>query len=183
MDPEPTTVEASRYRSSDLVHKVAPRWVYGDSLTYLSRRELVSRYGPIGVAVDALWGRNSRSAVDSLELDLRLKTPKVVVIATATNDIFNPPDVTLQMHRARAMLPSTTRLYWINAYMESGTWEEDTINPQFTVPGITVIDWYGYNLVRQVGGHSPLVDQYGTHVSCDGVYWRDDLIVTSVGLR
>src|SRR5690606_32306059 len=55
-------------KSSPRTFARADLWVYGDSISWQSRRHLRKSL-PVRTAVDAHWGRNSRSAVDALLAD------------------------------------------------------------------------------------------------------------------
>jgi len=154
------------YRSSEM--RTAPVVVYGDSITYQVVQRLRIRHAD--VAVDAHWGRPTQPGVATLARDLyyAARVPRVVVMALGTNNTHDPGAMASMVRYTRSVLPPSTRLLWLNTYVESRPgWEQ--VNRQIAlVPGVEVVDWAARNLrARAAGSRSPLLYD-GVHLSCDG---------------
>jgi hypothetical protein len=95
---------------------VADVFVVGDSLTTLGRSDLIAAANAEGhsVAVNYWSGRPTAPAVDWV-LSLTTK-PKILVMATGTNDIFDPSVMTTQITRLLAGVPSTTKVLWVDTH-------------------------------------------------------------------
>lgn len=153
------------YRSSDI--RTASVVLYGDSITYQVTERLRIRHPEI--AVDAFWGRSAQSGVEALARDtFDNPAPEVVVMAVGTNDTREPSVVGDQVRFARGILPRSTRLLWVNTYVESRP-GSDEVNRQIAlVPGVEVVDWSARNLrARGHAERSPLLSD-GVHLSCGG---------------
>jgi hypothetical protein len=101
---------------------VADVFVVGDSITTLGRSDLISAVNAEGhsVAVNYWSGRPTAPAVDWV-LSLTTK-PKILVMATGTNDIFDPSVMTTQINRLLAGVPSTTKVLWVDTH--ASRWSE-----------------------------------------------------------
>jgi lysophospholipase L1-like esterase len=143
--------------------------VYGDSITFEAWRLLASR-ADVELAVDARSGRRTAPTVDVLRQDLRVHVPAVVVMAVGTNDLATGGrGVRAEVEHVRSLLPLTTRLLWVNTYVETrDTWRE--VNAQIaTVPGVEIVDWATRNLqAKGTGARSPLLLFDKVHLSCAG---------------
>jgi hypothetical protein len=95
---------------------VADVFVVGDSLTTLGRSDLIAAVNAEGhsVAVNYWSGRPTAPAVDWV-LSLTTK-PKILVMATGTNDLFDPSVMTTQITRLLAGVPSTTKVLWVDTH-------------------------------------------------------------------
>lgn len=153
------------YRSATM--RSASVVVYGDSISYQVTHRLRTRHPELGV--DAYWGRPTLDGVEALAKDtFNQEAPDVVVMAVGTNDTQRPDSVGALVRYARGILPSTTRLLWLNTYVESRSgWEQ--VNRQIaSVPGVEVVDWATRNLrAKGRGDGSPLLYD-GVHLSCSG---------------
>lgn len=154
------------YRSSGMTTERVV--LYGDSITYQVVERLRIRHGELGV--DAYWGRRTRGGVDAFARDLYFakRPPQAVVMALGTNDTRQPQEMASLVRYTRSVLPRTTRLLWLNTYVESRPgWEQ--VNREIAlVPGVEVIDWAARNLrARGRAERSPLLYD-GVHLSCAG---------------
>lgn len=145
-----------------------PVAMYGDSITFEGWLLLAKRTPP-PLAVNALSGRRTLSTVNALNRDVSVRVPEVVVMAVGTNDLASPdPLLREQVSRTRALLPTTTRLLWVNTYVETlNAWP--VVNAMIaSVPGVEVIDWAAVNLrARGTSDRSPLLSDK-VHLSCAG---------------
>lgn len=161
-----------RALSSDPLFGTATVWLYGDSITHQNRLALYPTLTRGSIAADTWWGRTTAPTVQALGADVHATRhrPSVVVMATGTNDLADPAGMARQVQLARAVLPTTTRLLWVNAYtdtVDAGTLA--AVNDAIaSVAGVQVIDWAYYNEAwKGDGGTSPLLSD-GIHLSCLG---------------
>lgn len=89
--------------------------IYGDSITFGAKSALASEYVLRGqtVYIDAWSGRPTTPIADAIcaETDF----PANVIVASGTNDIFNPTVMTAQINRIKACIAAaspTTKLFW-----------------------------------------------------------------------
>lgn len=172
----PSAYHATPARSTPKAFRRADVWLYGDSITYQTYRDLRER-SRARIAVDAWWGRGTASAVTALGRDAhrfgyrRGHWPRVVVMATGTNDLRDVAAFTQQVRLARAVLPARVRLVWVNVYV--------TTTPAFNaadaqlaaVPGVRVLSWAKANREST----TPLLVD-GIHVNAAGCAVRNRLI-------
>ncbi|TCO18065.1 hypothetical protein EV652_11693 [Kribbella steppae] len=88
--------------------------VVGDSITtrcYRSLGTLVARQGET-LAVNYWSGRPTAPTVDWILAQPRL--PRVLVVQSGSNDIFDPRPVSAQVARLKARLPAGTILLWVD---------------------------------------------------------------------
>lgn len=88
--------------------------VIGDSITgrcWTDLRDSLAAKGKT-LAVNYWSGRPTTPAVDWLTAQPTVS--QLVVMATGTNDIFNPPVMTAQIQRVKAYLPDPDRLLWVD---------------------------------------------------------------------
>jgi hypothetical protein len=121
----------------------------GDSITTRSYAGFISAVEAAGhtAAVDYWSGRPTAPAVDRV-LSLTTK-PKLIVMATGTNDIFDPSVMAAQIARLKAGLPSTTRLMWVDVQISRPGYEVAdqrnamAVNQQIyqAIPKDDVISW------------------------------------------
>jgi hypothetical protein len=150
-------------RTGDLT---GPVRLYGDSITYQAWERLAARRPELGV--DAFWGRWTRSTVDAVLDDAAVKAPEMVVLAIGTNDTRDPSDMAAEVRRARESLPSSTRLLWVNTYVETNRGWADVDAAIASTPGVETIDWALENLrAKGLSSKSPLLSD-GVHLSCPG---------------
>lgn len=122
----------------------------GDSITARCNAKYVAK-AP-GTAVRFWSGSPTSAAVDYV---LSLPTPpKRVIMATGTNDLFNPPAIAAQIVRLKAALPDT-EIYWVLPFaaragqtltvqladMRNSAWVGNYI--QQAIPASHIVDWYG----------------------------------------
>jgi len=152
--------------------------LYGDSISYQAWSGLAA-VEP-GLAVDTFWGRSTAPTVDVLVRDVQRHVPDVVVLAAGTNDITMPDQVAAQVLRAREALPASTRLLWVNTYVETTPGWAAVDAQVAPVPGLEIVNWAGTNLrARGLGPRSPLLAD-GIHLTCDGAQAWVDLLHRSL---
>lgn len=96
--------------------------IYGDSITFGGKSAVAAELNNLGytVFIDAWSGRPTTPAVDALVAETEL--PRDVVMATGTNDMFNPTVMAAQVQRAENFIAqynlthplSPTRLWWVD---------------------------------------------------------------------
>jgi hypothetical protein len=88
--------------------------VYGDSILNGGKVDLaldLYAYGKT-VYVDSWAGRPTTPVADAICAETVF--PPVVVVASGTNDIFNPTVMATQINRIKACIPATTKLFWVD---------------------------------------------------------------------
>lgn len=95
--------------------------IYGDSITFGGKSALAVELNALGktLFVDAWSGRPTTAAVDALVAETVL--PNDVIMASGTNDIFNPTVMGAQVQRAENFIASynathgtNVRLWWVD---------------------------------------------------------------------
>ncbi|MDP9183710.1 MAG: hypothetical protein M3P04_13155, partial [Actinomycetota bacterium] len=148
--------------------------LYGDSITFQVWKRLVERDPDLGM--DAFWGRWTHATVDAVLADAARSTPKMVVLAIGTNDTRDPSDMAVEVRRAREALPASTRLLWVNTYVETNNGWANVDAAIASTPGVEVVDWAWENLrAKGAADSSPLLAD-GVHLSCSGADVWVDLI-------
>lgn len=95
-------------------------YVFGDSISVENASALatalVAATGQT-LAVHAQSGRPTTPAVDKLaEWVAQYGCPPIVVMATGTNDIFDPPAMAAQVARVFSIVPEGTKVVWVSIY-------------------------------------------------------------------
>ncbi len=167
-------------------------WVYGDSITRSDYDNLATSLVAKGIvsAVDAQGGLPTTPAVDRLAVRVAAQgPPRVLVMATGSNDIFNPSYIATQTKRVRSIVGSTTKIVWVNVYVKrtsvSATMQTYDLRNSRTVnaaigaaPANRVVDWYGFLLAKSSRPGAYLRD--GVHTTSSGQAARNALIVAKV---
>jgi hypothetical protein len=88
--------------------------LYGDSITFGGKSAFAAEMGARGLTtyVDAWSGRPTTPVADAICAETIF--PPVVVVASGTNDIFNPTVMAAQIKRIQACIPATTKLFWVD---------------------------------------------------------------------
>jgi hypothetical protein len=88
--------------------------LYGDSIVFGGKSAFAAEMGARGLTtyVDAWSGRPTTPVADAICAETNF--PPVVVVASGTNDIFNPTVMAAQINRIKACIPSTTKLFWVD---------------------------------------------------------------------
>jgi len=167
-------------------------WVYGDSLTRADYATLAASLTARGIpsAVDAQGGLPTVPAVDRLAARVaRQGAPRVLVMATGSNDIFRPTFIGPASRRVRTVVGPGTKIVWVNAYVKrtsasalTQTYDlrnTRTVNAAIAAaPTDRVVDWYGFLLAKSSRPGAYLRD--GVHTSSSGQAARNALIVAQV---
>lgn len=122
--------------------------VVGDSITTGCHSYLAKYLPGVKIAVGYWSGRPTKPAVDwTLSLS---RKPPVLVMASGSNDIMNPPAFWPQVDRLKASLPTTTKLLWVNIYAARPAYSGDQKNSAWVnnqlerrLPKEQIIDWWG----------------------------------------
>lgn len=93
-------------------------YMFGDSIAFQDGKALAiklkERTGA-SLAVHNWSGRPTTPAVDALEnWALKYRMPRRILMATGTNDIFNPPVFAAQVDRAMKIAGPTRTVIWVN---------------------------------------------------------------------
>lgn len=111
-----TAVTKTNYKSSSAAFPCAGEDVrlYGDSITFGGKSAFAAEMGARGLTtyVDAWSGRPTTPIADAICAETVF--PPVVVVASGTNDIFNPTVMATQINRIKACIPDTTKLFWVD---------------------------------------------------------------------
>lgn len=137
--------------------------IVGDSITSIGWKRLqywLSVREGQKLAVNYWSGRPTGPAVTEILAQYRAtgKLPKVLIMATGANDIFNPTVMASEVQRLRAGVPATTKVIWVdvfvkrwaqtvtvqNADQQNSMW----VNMQIWGSGVSVCSW-ATNLVSK----------------------------------
>ncbi|HEY3509093.1 MULTISPECIES: hypothetical protein [Kribbella] len=91
--------------------------MFGDSIAVQDGKALASKLlgRGISLAVHNWSGRPTMPAVDALEnWALKYGLPRRILMATGTNDIFNPPVFAAQVDRTMRIVGSNRKVVWVN---------------------------------------------------------------------
>jgi len=105
--------------------------------------------------------------------------PAVVVMAAGTNDLQDVPAFRAQVVRARAMLPRSTRLLWVDVYVEISRKHYAANRAIRSVRGVEPLGWSRTNARSLRDGRSRLLSD-GVHINARGCEMRNELIVAAV---
>lgn len=92
-------------------------YMFGDSISVQDGHALAERLHDFNtlLAVHNWSGRPTTPAVDVLEdWAASYGLPQRILMATGTNDIFNPPVFAAQVDRTMSIVGSTRTVYWVN---------------------------------------------------------------------
>lgn len=174
----PTMPHRVPFKSADQTYRHSDVWLYGDSITYQTWRNLRQITPNHKIAVDAWWGRNTHSALWALRRDARRfphRLPHTVVMAVGTNDLYQIDVLTREVAETRAALPRRVRIVWVNTYVETTENYNIADRMLWQAHGIHVASWSGVNLPVLVDRRSPLLYD-GIHVTAAGCDARNRLI-------
>ncbi|HZX02651.1 hypothetical protein [Kribbella sp.] len=91
--------------------------MFGDSIAVQDGKALATKLlnRGISLAVHNWSGRPTAPAVDALEnWALKYGLPRRILMATGTNDVFNPPVFAAQVDRAMRIVGSNRKVVWVN---------------------------------------------------------------------
>lgn len=128
-------------------------WVFGDSIMVGDAYDLATKLNAMGLsmAVNAWSSRPTTPAVDALEEWVgEYGQPSRVVMATGSNDIFDPTVMAAQVDRVMA-LATEAQVWWVNVYVgrtsvDAATREADVRNT----------GWINSQLARALARHDRL---------------------------
>ncbi|MET9314802.1 hypothetical protein ABZX12_23555 [Kribbella sp. NPDC003505] len=92
-------------------------FMFGDSIAVQDGKALATKLlnRGISLAVHNWSGRPTRPAVDALEnWAIKYGLPRRILMATGTNDIFNPPVFAAQVDRTMKIVGSNRTVIWVN---------------------------------------------------------------------
>lgn len=102
--------------------------LYGDSITFGGKSAFAAEMGKYGLTtyVDAWSGRPTTPVADAIVAETSF--PPVVVVASGTNDIFNPTVMAAQIKRIKdhiAAVSPNTKLFWVD--VQATRWSQTDI--------------------------------------------------------
>ena len=92
-------------------------YMFGDSISVQDGHALAERLNTDGIllAVHNWSGRPTTPAVDALaDWATTYGMPQRILMATGTNDIFDPPVMAAQIDRTMSIVGSTRTVFWVN---------------------------------------------------------------------
>lgn len=189
-----TWTTAIRSTSTDAEFALARSgvWVYGDSITRADYGHLAAGLSARGLpsAVDAQGSLPSVPAVERLAARVaRQGPPRVLVMATGSNDIYRPTFIAGATRTVRAVVGPTTRVVWVNVFVRRASvgatmQAADLVNTKAVnaatalAPADAVVDWYGYLTKDPARLTTHLRD--GVHTTAVGQAARNGLILAAV---
>jgi lysophospholipase L1-like esterase len=170
--------------------------IVGDSITTLCRSSLTSRLDAAGLT----WGVSywsSRPSTPAVSWALSLSAPpRILVMASGTNDIFNPSVMTEQINRLRSgprLL--LTQVYWVDVQAaRPATAEADQRNSMWVnrqiwsapqgidgLAGVATVNWASQFYV-QPNRRAAYLDSGGVHPNAAGCeFWGASLANQIIG--
>ena len=135
-------------------------YMFGDSISVQDGKalatQLISRTGK-SIAVHNWSGRPTAPAVDALQSwAIKYGLPRRILMATGTNDIFNPPVFAAQVDRAMKLAGSGRTVVWVNvqiartaksaaiqlADQRNGAWINSQLSDaQKKYPNLRIVRW------------------------------------------
>ncbi|EAP97707.1 hypothetical protein JNB_19593 [Janibacter sp. HTCC2649] len=183
-----------RTTSTDASFKAAKAgvWVYGDSITRADYADLAASLTAKGVpsAVDAQGGLPTLPAVDRLAARVaRQGSPRILLMATGSNDIFRPTFVGSAATKVRALVGPGTKIVWVNTYVKRTrvpatmqTYDlrnSMSVNTAVTTARVNVVvDWSGFLRAKASRPGAYLSD--GVHTTPLGRDARNALILAKI---
>lgn len=130
-------------------------WMFGDSIAKATQKPLAVRLlaerGQT-IAVHTQGGRPTVPSVDILEDWLgSYEPPPQIIMATGTNDIFNPPVMAAQIERTMSLLNGRSEVFWKDVQVQRWAY---TTNVQIADQRNT--GWVNQQIHNAVGRHGQL---------------------------
>lgn len=136
-------------------------WMFGDSIANADDSHLAGLLAPRTLAVNNWNSRPTPPAVDALEdaISVYNGLPNYILMATGTNDIFDPPGFGAQVDRTMALVAGQAQVIWVNVYCgrfavaqpirESDIRNSGWVNNQLWAragkyDNLSIVDWYGF---------------------------------------
>lgn len=160
----------------------------GDSISVRSYKDLAALL-PVPLAVNAHSGRNTKLSIDSLFKQMQGRQwPRVLVMATGSNDIFGPGAMREQVRRLLAGVPESTRVFWVNIRVQRpgfvladrvNTWHVNEAIQVGCTGRCSVVSWVGF-LAGKPYRPATYIDAGGVHPTVLGSKAWGCLIATAV---
>lgn len=176
-----TTTPAWFKYAKNMSTNVASTWcpgedvrLYGDSITFGGKSAFASALNDKTVMVDAWSGRPTTPIGDAIMAETSF--PPVVVIASGTNDVFNPSVMAAQVVRIRNHIKSVspnTKLFWVDVQITR--WGQTDVierNDQRNGEAINYVLWNNLDKTQIIQWSGRFLQQPGlltTYLS-DGVH-------------
>lgn len=129
-------------------------WLFGDSITVGDAKDLATTILPDGIitAVMGKSGAPTRALLDYAENKVAsIGAPRLVVMATGTNDIFCPEIMPSQIARAKSVFGDEARIIWVTTWAQRWAqsaevqWADSRnsgrVNGAILSSGLRVVDW------------------------------------------
>jgi len=173
-------------------------YMFGDSISVQDGKslatQLISRSGK-SLAVHNWSGRPTAPAVDALQSwAVKYGLPRRILMATGTNDVFNPPVFAAQVDRAMKIVGSQRTVVWVNtqiartaksatvqlADQRNSAWVNSQLSDaQKKYPNLRIVRWAEYLAAQPSRLTSCLREGVHTTVPT-GQNARNDLIVQAL---
>lgn len=129
-------------------------WLFGDSITVSDAKALAQNLIVDGIitAVFGKGGAPTRALLDYAEDRVALSgNPNIVVMASGSNDIFNPEIMPSQINRAISIFGPSAKIIWVTSWVQR--WSQSTeiqfadsrnsgrVNGAIRSAPVTVVDW------------------------------------------
>ncbi|GAA2824891.1 hypothetical protein [Kribbella solani] len=173
-------------------------YMFGDSISVQDGKalasQLIARTGKT-IAVHNWSGRPTGPAVDALQnWAVRYGMPRRILMATGTNDIFNPPVFAAQVDRTMRIVGSRREVVWVNvqcartaksaavqlADQRNSAWiNSQLLDAEKKYPNLTVVRWA--ESLAAAPSHLTTYLREGVHTSVPaGQTARNDLILKTL---
>lgn len=148
-------------------------WGFGDSIL---RQDSPALQATVNLAYDAQGSRTTRGSVDALEQAVGLYgQPAKVLMASGTNDVFDPTQMGPELNRVKALVPDAY-VVWVDAFVCRTPYPVATqladlrntawVNAQIEEARVT----YGWGLVRWSRFLSQVPSRIAQRLRPDGVH-------------
>lgn len=163
--------------------------LYGDSITFGGKSAFAAEMGARGLTtyVDAWSGRPTTPVADAIVAETNF--PPVVIVASGTNDIFNPTVMAAQINRIKnhiAAVSPTTKLFWVDVQATRwGQTEYTERNDQRNSMAVNMAIWNNLDKGQIIQWSQRFLANpalLGTYL-VDGVHPKSTVISTTTGYQ
>lgn len=185
--PSATSTE----RTIQQVNRANGLYMSGDSISVSTARQLAEMLRPTGdlIAVDNWSGRPTVPAVSNMSTWIKTYGPHRMLMATGTNDIFNPSVMTSQIDKMMSTVGPNHTVYWVSVHCSR--WNYSTaiqqadlrnsklVNDQLyraaaRYPNLKIIPWDKWLSEKPARYRMYLRD--GVHTNAAGSLFRNTII-------
>lgn len=180
---------------STIINRAVSRngtFLFGDSITVFTARDLATRLYANGVivAVNGWSIRPTTPTVDALEQWVSTYgAPRRIIMASGSNDIFNPPVMARQIRRTMDIVGPDRTVFWVNVQVSRNRQTTNVrladqrntgwVNAQIAEEAsrhsnLKIIPWFEFLAAKPFRLTNYLSD--GVHTSSTGIAARNELI-------